>query len=344
MVRNSVVLRRGSRKVLRKMVRFFAATLLLIVLLVGVGAVYQTVTGFRDRRNNPPPGRLVDVGGYRMHIHCVGGGSPTVILEAGLGETWLTWYKVQPAVGRFARVCSYDRAGMGWSDPSPRPRTSKVIAEELHTLLQRADVAPPFVLVGHSHGGLDIREYADLFRTDVVGMVLVDAVHPDQYDRFPRELRRFNEEFLRRETWKRKTMPFGIPRLLGWCGSGPAEIRTMLRTVDCRSGPWSEHLAEFEVWSEDAADVRATKPLGDMPLIVVSHDPEQGVSTSFDRETNRTWSELQAELSKLSSNSTQVIAKGSGHTIQLDKPDVVIEAIRNVVDECREEAPSTAAK
>lgn len=319
-VKNPAAPHRASQKVLRKMVRFLAATLLLAVLLLGVGAAHQTVAGFRDRRNNPPPGRLVDVGGYRMHIDCVGDGSPSVILEAGLGDTWLTWYKVQPVVGRFTRVCSYDRAGMGWSDPSPRPRTGKVIAEELHTLLQSADVAPPFVMVAHSHGGLNIREYTDLFRTDVVGMVLVDAVHPDQYERFPREFRRYNEEFLRRESWKRKTMPFGIPRLLGWCGSGPAEIRPMLRAVDCRSGPWSEHLSEFEAWSEDASDVRAAKHLGDMPLIVVSHDPEQGASTSLDREINRTWSELQSDLAQLSSNSTQIIAAGSSHTIQLDKP------------------------
>lgn len=329
---------------LHRILRLLTGGLLLIVLLGGVGAVYQAIAAFRDRRDHPPPGRLVDVGGFKMHIDCVGNGSPTVILESGLGDTWLAWYKVQPVLSRNTRVCSYDRAGMGWSDPSPRPRTARVIAEELHGLLQTARIGPPFVTVGHSQGGLYVRLYADLFPADVVGMVLVDSAHPDQYDRFPQELRRSNEAFLRKESWKRKSMPFGLPGLLGWCGSGPAEIRPMLRAVDCRSGPWAEHLAEYNAWSEDASEVRESKPLGDLPLIVISHDPEQGVSTSFDREMNRTWRELQSDLTRLSTNSTQIIAKGSSHNIQMDRPDLVVQAIHRLVGRQRKRMLSTSER
>ena len=111
------------------------------------------------------PGQLVDVGGYKMHIDCTGQGSPTVILESGLGDTYISWHKVQPQIAQFARVCSYDRAGLGYSDSSPRPRTSRIFAEELHTLLHNAGISgPPYILVGHSMGGFDVRLYASLYR------------------------------------------------------------------------------------------------------------------------------------------------------------------------------------
>jgi pimeloyl-ACP methyl ester carboxylesterase len=134
-------------------------------------------------------GRLLDVGGRKMHIDCMGEGRPTVILDSGLGDSRHSWRKVQPQIAKFTRVCSYERAGLGYSDPSSEPRTSKVIAEELHALLQAASVSPPYVIVGHSMGGYDVRVYTSLFRNEIVGMVLVDASHPDQENRFSPELK-----------------------------------------------------------------------------------------------------------------------------------------------------------
>lgn len=230
-------------------------------------------------------------------------------------------------------MCSYDRAGAGWSDPSPKPRTSCVIAEELHALLHNAGNAPPFVLVGHSFGGLNMRMYAGLYRTDVIGMVLVDAT-PDHFDRFPPGLERFNATFLRKENLKQNTMPLGIPRLMGWCGKGPPEIRSMLRTIDCRLPPWHEHLAEYLAGQESRAQVRTTGLLGNIPLIVLSHDPDHPAD-GFGKAMQNGWDETQAELTHLSTNSSQVIVKESTHAIQLDRPDVVIAAIHKVVDECR---------
>jgi len=159
-----------KRRWLRGVVYAAALLVCLAVLLAGLGAAYQWIEGVRDRRANPAPGKMVDVGGFRMHLYCVGQGSPTVILDSGLSDTWLVWYKVQPQVAQFTRVCSYDRAGLGWSDPSPRPRTSQVIAKELHALLKKANAAPPFVMVGHSMGGLAVRMYTSLYPSDVVGM------------------------------------------------------------------------------------------------------------------------------------------------------------------------------
>ena len=126
---------------------------------------------------------MVDVGGYQLHIDCQGNGSPTVVMEAGLTEPSLMWSLVQPQVSTGTRVCVYDRAGLGWSDASPKPRTAEVMVEELHTLLQNANVAAPYVMVGHSTGGMLVRLYAHSYPAEVVGMVQVDAQHEDQFTR-----------------------------------------------------------------------------------------------------------------------------------------------------------------
>lgn len=334
---NSHVESRGKDKAGKRWaVRVLGSFILLVAILLVAGAIYQAFELWRDRKLNPPPGRLIDVGGYSMHIDCLGQssqGSPTVVLDSGLGDTWLAWYKVQPPIAQFARVCSYDRAGMGWSDPSPRPRTSQVIAEELHTLLHNANISPPYIMVGHSFGGFDVRMYRMSYPNEVVGMVLLDATHPDQYKRFPSELQKSNADFLRKETLKHDLMPLGIPRLMGWCGAGAQELRSMLRTIDCRSGPWHEHLSEWNDWDVSAAQVRASGTLGDLPLVVISRDPSFGVSSDYDRQLNQVWSGLQTDLAALSTHSSHAIATGSNHMIQVDRPDLVISAIRSLVSD-----------
>jgi hypothetical protein len=146
---------RSRKRIFFRWLRFLLTGFLgLLIALVCAGALYEAIETHRDRLRFHPPGQLVDIGGYRLHLYCTGEGSPAVILEAGGGNPWLSWYKVQPQAAQFTQVCSYDRAGLGWSDPSPKPRTTKVIAEELHTLLHNAGIAGPFVLVGHSLGGI----------------------------------------------------------------------------------------------------------------------------------------------------------------------------------------------
>lgn len=162
----------------------------LVVLLAIVGAIYQSVESSNDVRTHSPPGSLIDVSGYKMHLYCVGDGSPAVILESGLNDSWLSWYKVQPSVATFTRVCSYDRASVGWSDVRPEPPDSRNIALHLHSPLQNAGVKPPYVLTGHSIGGIHVRVYQNMYPSDVVGMVLVDSSHPDQTKRSPPQLLR----------------------------------------------------------------------------------------------------------------------------------------------------------
>jgi hypothetical protein len=158
-----------------------------VLALAVIGAVYQAVATEIDQRAYPPPGEMVDIGGHRLHIDCVGQGSPTVILESGLGNMSADWANVQPEVAKTTRVCTYDRAGTGWSEPGPEPRDPQQIARELHTLLGNARIDGPYVLVGQSFGGLFVRMYAARFPQEVEGMVLVDASHPDMWTRLPPE-------------------------------------------------------------------------------------------------------------------------------------------------------------
>ena len=148
------------------------------VLMIGLivfGYFYEPWAEARDAKAYPPPGQLVDVGGYRLHMNCTGSGSPTVVIESGWGDSSAAWGWVQPEVAKTTRVCAYDRAGMGWSDASPRPRTAREFAKDLHTLLEKVNEPGPYVLVGHSLGGYTVLVYAHDYPDEVSGLVLVDA-------------------------------------------------------------------------------------------------------------------------------------------------------------------------
>ena len=151
-----------------------------LLALAVIGAVYQAIATEIDQRTYPPPGELVNVGNHSLHINCVGEGSPTVILEAANGGMSAHWAQVQQQVAQTTRVCAYDRAGLGWSEPGPEPRDARQISSELHTLLKSAaDAAGPYVLVGHSYGGLYARMYAARYSDETAGVVLVDSSHPE---------------------------------------------------------------------------------------------------------------------------------------------------------------------
>jgi len=311
-------------------------------LLAIVGAIYQSVESSNDLRTHSPQGRLVDVNGYKMHLYCVGEGNPAVILESGLNNSWIYWYKVQPDVAKFTRVCSYDRAGVGWSDAQPEPPNSRNIALHLHKLLSSAGVMPPYVLVAHSLGGIHVRVYQSMYPSEVVGMVLVDSSHPDQKKRFPSKLMKWIA--LERLEYKlaKLAMPLGILRFFGFlCGDGPAEIRDMLRTVECQTR-WAEtQVAEYDAFYGGANEGSLSGSLGSMPLVVLSHDPDKGldlpdiIGADLAKQTEIAWGEMQEELSHLSTKGNRVVAKGAGHGIQLDRPDLVIDAVRLAVNTFR---------
>jgi pimeloyl-ACP methyl ester carboxylesterase len=332
----------------RRGVKLATRSVKLIVILAGVaaaaGAVFQFVNVRIEAHRYPPPGQLLDIGGSKLHIHCTGQGSPTVVMDAGLGDSSVTWDLVQPEVAKFARVCSYDRAGYGWSGAPTEPRTTVNIVNELDKLLAAAAVPGPFVLVGHSFGGFNVRMFASRHRDQVSGMVLVDSSHPDQLNRFPPEAQPESVLFhYKLGVW---TMPFGVPRLLGWCHddytfpnqpAAWARIAPEAIALDCRQLTWRTVVAEESQFRENGRAVAATGSLGNLPLVVLSHDPEVGAGfpPADAASAEHAWTEMQEELRALSSRSKRIVAKGSGHYIEVYRPELVIQAIREIVADAR---------
>src|ERR1700730_14756148 len=332
----------GKRHVLRWLGYLLAGLLGLVVLLAIIGAIYQSVESSNDARTHSPPGSLIDVSGYKMHLYCVGEGSPAVILESGLNDSWLSWYKVQPSIAKFTRVCSYDRASVGFSDTRCDPPDSQNIALHLHTLWQNAEVRPPYVMVGHSIGGIHVRVYQNMYPADVVGIVLVDSAHPDQMKRFPPQLRKWAVlQKLEFKLW-RLSMPFGVPRFVKICGDGPAEIRGALRTVECNTR-WAETQEVEASYFESSADEgRRSGGVGAIPFVVVSRDPDKSglpaiIGADLANRTEMAWGQMQENLSHLSSRGRRIVAKGSTHYVQLQSPALVIDAIHLIVDASRNE-------
>ena len=305
-----------ARTLFRTLRYLFAAEVLLLFIAASIGFVYESSARGRDAKLYCPPGKLVDIGAHRLHISCAGQGSPTVVLEHGHQASYLDWYLVQPDIARFSRVCSYDRAGYGWSDLSPVPRVPSVMAEEMHTLLRAAGEAPPYILVGHSFGSFDAVMFAHKFPNEAAGVVLVDGSHPDAVRPF----------LLREKVWLRVmqfTMPFGLPRWRAWCGGAVSGIK---QAITCRSSVYQAIYREWLAFPQSADEVRTITSLGNIPLIVIARDPEvRGNSPAEMR-----WNQLQRQYLRLSPNSEFVIAAGSGHDVPLAKPDIVVNAVRKL--------------
>jgi pimeloyl-ACP methyl ester carboxylesterase len=255
----------------------------------------------------------VDVGGYKLAIHCSGEGSPTVIIESGFGEPGAdsgTWAKVNLEINDVTRVCTYNRAGLGSSDPIPtESRTSQDVVNDLHTLLTNANIAGPYILVGHSIGGF--RLYADQYPDEVVGMVLEDSSHPDQFD---------------------KTLELLPPER-----PDESESLKMMRIhIDDLPQPNQEKF----VFRASSAQVRATKSLGNLPLVVVTQSStckdDEALPSEVRPQLIQMWQDFQVELAKLSTNSTHIVAETACHYVHLDEPELVIDAILKVLEEVRQ--------
>ena len=325
-----------SRAVFRGLRWITAAELALLLLLATTGAVYEYRSRIKARRDFPPPGKLVDLGGYSLHIQCTGptvdptsqSVRPTIVLDSGLVGSVLDWRRVLLLLGQFAHVCAYDRGGYGWSDTSPRPRTLDGITADLHALLERSGATPPYVLVGHSLGGLNMWAYANRYPAEVAGLVLLDAADPQQSFPF-----RWQERL--RILVLRWSLPFGLPRWRGWCGSGPEEIRPVRTAVTCQPRYQLSYYRQCTAMPEYLTEARRLSSLGSLPLIVVSRDttsadPRQERANA---EHNSQWHAWQQSLRGISTNSRFAMAEGSGHDIPGERPDVVVQAIRDLLDQ-----------
>jgi pimeloyl-ACP methyl ester carboxylesterase len=291
---------------------------------------------------SPPIGQLIDIGGYRLHIACQGEGSPTVVMEAAIGETGLLWSLVQPAVAKRTCACVYDRAGYGWSDPSLRPRTAQVMVEELHTLLGTAQVPGPYVLVGHSLGGLVVRLYAARHPQQVAGMVLVDSAHEEQYQRAPKEIRELLPQFEEQARQQLEGLKALIvsgsldPAMLPIPPQLPADAAETFRALVAAS---PKHIETFSAEQQAVHAIHAElaaagiTSLGDLPLVVLSHGQPMlmpGLTAEGNQVNEQLWQQLQADLAALSSQGRLVVATDSGHYIQLERPELMIDAIQVV--------------
>jgi pimeloyl-ACP methyl ester carboxylesterase len=289
---------------------------LLILVLLGAGIIYQAIGSAADTRNYPPPGQLVDVGGFQMHIQCQGEGSPTVILESLSGGFSSYWGWVQPEVAQSTRVCAYDRPGFGWSEADPQPKSVGRTVENLHTLLENAGIAGPYVLVGHSIGGLFVRAYAADYPADVAGIMLIDSSHPDQNERVPAFGERVESDAADFSFYTTMAQ-LGVFRLyLNTGGSMDFNTLPAQQVAEVRAA-WSSP-AYFEAQRTvilDAprlfSEAQRLGDLGDLPLVVFSADSDLAEG----------WAAMQDELGQLSTNAVHRVVEGTTHASFIFDPD-----------------------
>lgn len=298
----------------------------------------------------PAPGNLYDAAGVRLHIRCAGSGTPTIVLESGLGDSSLVWEKVYDDLSRMSRVCAYDRAGLGWSDPSADEPTVQRVAQRLHALLQAAGEDGPFVLVGHSLGGIYVRGFAHYYYDEVVGLVLVDSSHPEQLERLPLAPQPSGaptpSELVQQAHDTADLADVGLlalirPQITTPPAMDPAtqEAYRALALID--GSVFDAIASEMALDSESLAFARDNfAALGDIPLVVVAAgrtDVPQGVAVLGDQARRYTaaWHALQAELADLSTNGRIVVADDSGHYVQLEQPKLVVTSIGDVLARSR---------
>ncbi len=321
--------------------------------LIAMGAAYQWIGLRRDARRWPPPGRMVEIGGgRRIHVYELGDGAPAVIFESGIAATSLNWRSVQEKVAQRTRAVAYDRRGLGWSDPCSPPLTASGIAAELHTALHAAAIGPPYVLVGHSFGGLVVRRFASIYAAEVAGLVLVDAVQPKEWSPLPEDrqrMLRFGVRLARRgaflarmglvrlavrlamagSRWLpqaigRVTSGEGagvINRIAGEVGKMPRELWPMVAAHWCNPASFLGMAAHFDALPASADEVRAAGPIDGIPVTVLSAGKNEPVRDDAIRA--------------IAPRARHVVAQHSGHWIHLDEPTLVIREILAIVESGR---------
>ncbi|MEI6266310.1 MAG: alpha/beta hydrolase [bacterium] len=321
------MVKKKTKKTFIQKAKKVALIVLCIVLgLMLFGFIYENVSEYIDSKTLTPPGQIVDVNGHKMHIYCTGenNGKPTVILESGAGGNYYDWYKIQPNIAKYTKVCSYDRAGIGFSDTTNNKHNNLDVAKELQNLLNAANVPSPYILVGHSLGGFNIRLYTDKNKTKVAGMVFVDSSVP--------EMATFKPTFLDKIIYEAniKLLVFssytGLVRLVMTINPNmyayPTDTRLLLAGIVTPK--------QFIAGSKEVSDsninfeeVRKTNNFGVIPITVLTAKGSADVEPF--------WKEWQQNLSKISQNGKQIIVPNSNHYIHIDQPQVVIDSILELI-------------
>jgi pimeloyl-ACP methyl ester carboxylesterase len=325
----------------------------LIVLVLAAGALYQFVGAIRGARTYAPPGRMVDVGGHRLHVVCAGSGCPPVLFESGIAASSLSWTRVLHEVATFTQACAYDRAGLAWSEMPRRPLTLARLLGELRGLLSNAGLAGPYVFVGHSFGAFLVCAYASRHPTEVAGVVLLDP--PTEWHQVTREQARLLwggiqlsrvggmlarvgvvRACLALLTGGRPGVPrnfvriFGptaartLERLVGEVRKLPAEVHPVVQALWCQPKCFRAMADHLGVLEETAAAAGEVTSLPDVPLVIISSGDQPSETIAKHRQ-----------LARLSPQGRHLVAAESGHWIQFDEPDLVIKTIREIVDRTR---------
>ena len=317
-----------------------------LLLLAVAAAVITASSGFNAaalyRFRHAPPGQTFLVDGHAMRIDCSGSGSPAIILDAGLGNDGLIWGGVQPALAKTTRVCSYDRAGFGWSDTLPPPRDADHIAAELHGLLAAAHITGPVVLMGHSIAGMYIRDYATRYPENIAGLIFVDASTPlqNRNPAFKAHPDPGPSQFA--ALLKKAAIAAGIPRLLGECslpfpGFG-AQASSLQAEDQChdRSAAVAGEVQSFDRSGEETVH---TGPYGTLPILIFSQDPAHTAAQGQPVPVIKEWNQMQEDLKLLSTRSRRIIATGSGHYIQGNRPDLIEREVSLFIEQIRGTTP-----
>jgi pimeloyl-ACP methyl ester carboxylesterase len=324
----------GGRWIMRGAVKSAAICVLLLLFF----SLWNFAAAYWLHKRNPVPGNVYPVEGRTVHIDCSGAGSPVVILEAAASAPWSEWRMVQPGLSQLTQVCSYDRAGHGWSEPSKGPRDAETIVRELHSLLAKAGVKAPFVLVGHSAGGLYVREYAREFPGEVAGAALIESSSPRQIDELP-GFRAMYEEDKRQAKWDvwkdRLRVWSGWERLLGNCSVEDKDFPGWAGQYDamaCRPHYVDSDECELDYFEQSSKEAERLTTFGNKPLLVITRDADfrKGMSPRA-MAASPIWEAEQESSKALSPLSWRVVARNSGHMVPHDRPDLVVSEVSSLI-------------
>ncbi len=321
----------------------------LALTVLGAGALYEALGRAHAAKAFPPPGRMVDIGGRRIQLDCRGAGAPIVVFESGLdGLGSLSWSAVQNDVAKFTRACAYSRAGLIWSDDAGRPFAAANVAEDLHRALAAAGEKPPYVLVAHSLGGPYSLVFTGRYGADVAGLVFVDASHPDQLARLRAAAGKDLNQGAAQEQIGDALAWTGLVRLMTSNGQlVPATAPAWIDAPNRAFLPRSLHaiVAEQDALAATLALAGRSRSLGDRPLVVLTHgaatsaanQKAAGLTPAAADRVDVAWLAMQNDEAAWSSRSRHQVVAGATHYIQFDRPQAVVAAARDVVDQVRSE-------